>query len=180
MCFRELAGDSQFSEGDRPHPGPQSSVRLTEATSRPISARFPRRKRTETSATRALPRNLPLQPGACRASRRRRRGARAGRRARRLVDYACPSRRGHGEASSRRRRRRRRPLPSPHHCGTSSARGAGSETQRSGPFASLTLEIDYLLRSVTVIQSPFRVWIVAPVFVPTLSGVSVGPANSKS
>ena len=44
-----------------------------------------------------------------------------------------------------------------------------------------TLEIeDYLLRSVTVIQSPFRVWIVAPVFVPTLSGVSVLPANSKS
>ena len=36
-----------------------------------------------------------------------------------------------------------------------------------------------MARSVTVIQRPLRVWIVAPVFVPTLSGVSVGPAKSK-
>ena len=63
-AFVSLPGDIIGEHNSRPHPGPQSSVRLTEATSRPNSARFPRRKRTETSATRALPRNLPYSQSA--------------------------------------------------------------------------------------------------------------------
>ena len=101
---------AQLNQGNRPLDVALLARRLVAVSEGRCVLTIERDDRSEPQSPRS-----PWSPGTFRASRRRRRGRRAGRRARRLVDCACPSRRG-GRASravsSRRRRRRRRPSPS--------------------------------------------------------------------